>query len=323
MPLKLIPPKPGRSSFYRVRGTFHSVYLDQTTETKDKVEARKILRGWEKQILSGVISGREELTFMEAANAYISAGGEGRFLERIIRYFGAKLAAGDINQNLIDQCAAILFHSASPATRNRQVYSPISAVLRHVHINTIIRRPKGAAGNQRTRFFTIEEFDRLEAETAKHNPELAAFFTLLAYTGLRLSEALRIKRAELDLQRREVICGKTKNGDPRAVHLPVRVVVALANCEGSPRHDRLFPWSKCGAFYAMLDDAYEFAGVDPEGAPNHVLRHTYGAWMARLGVDLVDTGAWRSRSAARVYQHFIVSEEAAKADLLPGARRTK
>jgi hypothetical protein len=29
----------------------------------------------------------------------------------------------------------------------------------------------------------------------------------------------------------------------------------------------------------------------------------------------------KAPTAARVYQHFVVSEEAAKADLLPGARR--
>jgi hypothetical protein len=41
--------------------------------------------------------------------------------------------------------------------------------------------------------------------------------------------------------------------------------------------------------------------------------------MTRVGADLVGAGVWKSATAARVYQHFVVSEEAKKADALPGA----
>jgi integrase len=310
MPLKLIPPDPKRSPYYRVRGTLHGVYLDRSCQTTDQREARALLRGWTRQILSGAISGRAELTFLEAANAYASAGGD-----------DGKLPVGDINQAVVDRAALELYPDASPATRNRQVYTPISAILRHVHISTPIKRPKGAQGVQRTRFLTIEEFDRLEEATRQHNPELAAFFTLLAYTGLRLSEGLGLKWADVDLGRATALCGRTKNGDPRVVHLPPRAVAALSGL--SKDRPRLFRWSRCGILYLTARDAYESAGVETGGAPFHILRHSYGAWLARLGVDLVATGAWKSHTAARGYQHFVVSEEAAKADLLPGARRTK
>ncbi len=223
----------------------------------------------------------------------------------------------------MDRAAFDLYPEGSPATRNRQVYTPIMAILKHAKMPVPITRPTGAIGKQRTRFLTIEEFDRLEEETAKHDPEFAALITLMAYTGLRLGEALSLRRCDLNLQRREVLCGKTKNGDPRMVHLPPRVIVALQNAKGSPRHDRIFRWAKGGLFYVYAERLYARAGVDHGGAPFHILRHSYGKWMTQLGADLVGTGVWKSATAARVYQHFVVSEEAAKADLLPGARRTK
>lgn len=323
MPLKLIAPST-RSKFYRVRGTLHGVHMDRTTETADQRKARAILKRWETDILSGVISGKRELTFAGAAEAYVGAGGDGRFIPRLVKYFGPSLAAADITQALVDRAACDLHPDASPATRNRQVYTPVSAVLRHVHVNASINRPKGAQGQQRTRFLTIEEFDRLEATTAEKEPELAALFTLLAYTGLRLSEALSIERSDMELQEGRAFVRKTKNGEPRMVHLPQRAVVAIANVPKlTGRHDRLFRWSKSGMLYVLAELAYADAGVDHGGAPFHVLRHTYGRWMTQIGADLVGTKVWKSPSAARGYQHFVVSEEAAKADLLPGARRVK
>jgi integrase len=49
--------------------------------------------------------------------------------------------------------------------------------------------------------------------------------------GCRLSEALKVKPSEVDLNRSFVLCGKTKNGLPRAVHLPPVVVSELANID--------------------------------------------------------------------------------------------
>ena len=324
MPLKLIPPDPKRTPFYRIRGTLHGVYLDRSCQTADQREARALLKGWERQILRGAISGKQELTFYDAAQSYSRSRGSSLFLDNIVRYFGQSMAAKDVNQSAIDRAAQELYPSAGPATRNRQIYTPISAVLRHANIAAQIKRPKGAQGNQRTRFLSIDEFDRLEATTRRHEPELAALFTLLTYTGLRLSEALSIERKDLDLQNAKAFVQKTKNGLPRMVYLPPRVVVSLANVPKlTMRHDRLFRWSKSGLLYVLAEVAYSDSGIDHCGAPFHCLRHTFATWSAGLSLDVVRMGAWKSHQAARGYQHFVVSEEAAKADLLPGARRTK
>ena len=112
------------------------------------------------------------------------------------------------------------------------------------------------------------------------------------------------------------------NGDPREVYLQARVIAALANHpRGLDRDERLFRWCKSGGLYLLGAKVYAAAGVDHGGAPFHILRHSYGAWMTRIGADLVGLGAWKSASGARVYQHFSFNEEAEKADELPGSRR--
>jgi hypothetical protein len=57
------------------------------------------------------------------------------------------------------------------------------------------------------------------------------------------------------------------------------------------------------------------------------LRHTHATWRRLYsGADtsaLVQTGQWKSRNAAAIYEHIDVSEEARKADLLPTLTRAK
>lgn len=207
-----------------------------------------------------------------------------------------------------------LYPNASPATRNRQVYTPIMAILHRAGLAPRVRRPKGALGTPRAAWLHPEDFARLEASARAVDPELAVLFTFLAYTGLRLSEALSVQVADVRLADEFAFVGKTKNGEPRMVYLPPVVIAALANHpNGLDRVGRLFRYVKNKWLYGRAEKAYAAAGLDHKGAPFHILRHTYGALMTRAGADLVATGAWKSPAAARVYQHFATNEEARKA----------
>lgn len=258
--------------------------------------------------------------FAEAATSYMQSGKEARFLAPVIKHFGFT-AAEDIDQSTLDAAAAEIYPDAAPATRNRQVYTPVLAVLKHVGIERRFRRPKGALGEARTLFLSPDQIERIAAAAHAIDPEFAIFAAFLCYTGLRLSEALRATCDGVDLSAATAVVGKTKNGLPRAVHLPPRLVADLAaHPRGLDRSgERLFKWAKSGALYSLSRRVFKAAGVDHGGAPHHIFRHTYGALMTRAGADLVATGAWKSPAAARGYSHFATSEEARKADRLPGA----
>lgn len=320
MPLTLVPPKAGRTPNYRVRGKYLGVRVDRSTETGDKTKARQFYAALKAAIERGAFAEKSVMTIAAAMTAYVQTGGENRFLGPILRYFGKGATVDSIDQVAADAAATSLYPRATAATRNRQFYTPLLAVLSHVGIKPAIKRPKGAAGEARRLWLNSEQFERVAAAAAKEDLEFTALITLLCFTGLRLGEALSLQCAGINLDQAVAFCGKTKNGDPRPIYLPPRVITALANHpRGLDRDSRLFRWTKGGELYLLAERFYAAAGIDHGGAPFHVLRHTYGAWMTRVGADLVGAGVWKSATAARVYQHFVVSEEARKADALPGA----
>ncbi len=326
MPLKLIAPREGRSKNWRVRGTYLGVYLDRSTETADRRVAARLLAGWREQIERGEISGRAELTFDQAAVSYMQAGGDIRFAKKITDYVGTKKAAVEIGQAYVDQMAADLYPSASLATRNRQVYTPVKAILAHAKIPNQIDRPAGGDGAERHIWLEPAEFDRLHRAAQNIDAELALLLLVIFYTGLRLSEALSIDRKKIEVDRETAFVGKTKNGQPRPVYLPPVLVAALsaelAKVAAGPLFATLPALRQTGGsrFYKPVYDAYAAAGVDPQGAPFHIGRHSFGRNMTRAGADLVATNIWRSNAAKR-YEHYDPSEEARKAALIPGAKR--
>jgi integrase len=322
MPLKLIAPRQGKSPNWTIRGTYIGVRVDQTTGTPDERFAKKILAKIRDEIERGAFAKPTGPTFVMAAIKYLENGGEKRFVSRLAEHFG-NLPLARIDQTVLDAAAVTLYPKASPATRNRQVYAPVSAILKCYGILRCVQRPKGKQGNHGLRFFTPDEAYRLISAAKIHDSEFGLFLAFLLYTGCRLSEALAIDLSKVNLEEAWAYTPTTKNGKPRLIHLPPDLVHALAkHPRGLDRKGKLFRFGKNGRLYLWLDEAAKVAGVElPSRVAFHAFRHTWGAWMRRYaGLDttgLVETGAWQSRQAASIYEHAVQSEEARRADLLP------
>lgn len=323
MPLKLYPPKPGRSPYYKVRGTYLGQYVERSAKTGRRELADKCLRAIIREIECGAYAPKAGPNFAAAALSYMTHGGERRPLRKLLKHFG-ETALVEIDQAAIDAAAVALFPAGTAATRNREVYSPVSAVLKHAGVETKIKRPKGSRGRTLTAWLWPEQAGQLFKAAANVDREFACLCTLLCYTGLRLTEALRIKCDDLRLQEAYVSVGHTKNGEPRGVFIPSFVVAALANHpRGLERKgERLFRFAKSGHLYEMLGTAADAAGVElPPRSAFHIFRHTYATWMRRYaGRDirgLVGTGAWKSEQSAGRYAHVVPTEDARAAELLP------
>jgi integrase len=65
--------------------------------------------------------------------------------------------------------------------------------------------------------------------------------TFLLYAGPRLSEALRLTWAGIDLGSATALLRQTKNGEPIVVHLPPPAVAALANLDKNKRRVLTLP----------------------------------------------------------------------------------
>lgn len=319
MPIKLIKPREGKTPFWAGRGTYLGVYVDRSTKARKKSVARKVIQKWERAIERGEFSKPDPLSFAGAAKAYMQSGGDASRLPDIIGYF-KDTAAADIDQVAIDGCAAHLLPGGTSPTKNREVYTPISAVLKHAGVKFEIKRPKGWRGSKRTDWLTPERaFAALEA-AREVDPELETFLTFLLYTGPRLSEALMLRCEHVTLQEGFAYIGKTKNSDPRPVHLPPVVVATLASHpRGMDRTgQRVFRFTKCGRLYELLGEVTKRCGFK---LTFHLFCHTWATWMRRYGgldiQGLVSTQRWKDPASAARYTHVVVSEEARKADLLP------
>lgn len=334
MPLILKEPR-GTSPYYSVRGTYLGVYINRSTKAADRATAKKVLKQFEKDIERGRFTEpvKTSPTFLEASGRYVRDGHDGRFLEKIACYFG-DTPIDQIDQQKIDDAAHDLYPTATNATRNRQVHSPVSAVLRHAGVDLRLRRPPGANGKKREFTFRLEQVDALIGAAMAQEPEFGIYLTFLLYTGCRMSEALSLTIEDMDLSSASAVVRDTKNGTDRRVHLPPVLVAALAgHPRGLEREGRLFRYQKGQRLNQRLERAAEAAGVDiPDGVAFHAFRHTWASFMRRYaGLDttgLVATGAWLSHDAARRYEHAVASEEAQRADMLPiigalGVRDTK
>lgn len=336
MPIKIIPPRTeiGQKSYYG-RGTYLGVFVDKSTRTDRPAIAKRIIKKWESEIERGVFDARREgETFMSAAVRYMEAGGDRRFVAKLIAHFGEKPLRPDLArdetleqhwQREIDNAAAVLYPKASTATRNRQVHSPCSAILKTGGIKFTLTRPKGSGGQQLTGWLWPEQIEPLLNECAKIDIEFGILCVGFYYTGLRLTEWMRYLRCDrLRLNESYAFIPRTKNGEPRAVYLPPPLVAVLANHpRGLDRGEEpVFRFHKGSRLYAMLKLAAQRAGVTlPSRQKFHIFRHTYGTQMSRVAglstKGLVATGAWKSEHAASRYQHMVFSEEAQKSNLLP------
>lgn len=335
MPLRLYPPDGARSPNWRIRGTHLGTRVDVSARTADKKLAAKVLAAERARIEREAFDRRRHsdapaATFASAAVTYMEAGGERRFLEPILREIGTRSLA-QIDQATVNALAAQLYPGATPATLNRQVFTPVAAVLRAGGAVLTLRRPKGARGQART-FWLREDklFALLDAGDDLH-PRFGVLLEFLAYTGARLSEALRLRWEDVELDRAYALLRRTKNSEPQAVHLPPHMVERLTYMPRLHLHTArpvatVFGFAKSGTIYNLLSQACAASGTAiPDGVAFHAFRHTWAAWMRRYGSldtsGLVGTGRWRDRKAAAVYEHVEQSDAARRADLLPRRRR--
>lgn len=359
MPWKLKPPREGKSPYYTVRGKYCGIRIDRSTGTSEGRAAKRIFEKWKRLAEEGKYSVQppaSEPSFVNAATAYLKADGDGTYLDPILVAWKARMLA-DIDQAAIDTLAFELYPLATPQTRNRQVHTPISAVLKHVGIEKKIRRPKGWRGKKSTSWLEPDQAFALLEGADREDLEFGLLCRFILYGGgLRLGEALSRRLEHLKLDRAFCYLEDSKNGEPRGVHLPPYLVQAFLDQparritprlrgprgvflhgkpledEGIPFLDRdpkrkLFRFHNGGALRALLAGAMRRAGLSfPRRQGGfHLLCHTYGTWMHSYGgldhYDLTDTGRWIDPASTARYVHTVASAAAKKADLLPTPKR--
>ena len=203
MPLKLIPPRPGKTPNYTLRGTYLRVYVERTAGTPDKKRAAQVLKDVKQSIERGEYAAKAEPkieaprppTFADAALAYLRSGGEGKYISPIIEATGEHALRdkplAEIDQIAIDNAASALYPNAPATTTNRQFYTPVSAVLKRAGIEREVKRPKGWRGSKATEWLEPEQAFPLIDAAYELEPEFGLFCLTLLYTGMRLSDPVK------------------------------------------------------------------------------------------------------------------------------------
>jgi integrase len=350
MPLKLVPPRKGKSPNWTIRGTHLKVYVDKSSGTPRRSVARAIRDDLEREIEAGEYPPREaaprgeQPTFLSAAVAYLEAGRRRRYVAKLIKHFGERQLS-EIDQAAIDAAAVALHPAAGPGTRNASVYTPVSAILRHAGVDLRLKRPKGAKGRVVTDWLRPPDAVAIILAADDVDPELGLLLRFLLYTGPRLGAALRLERDDV-LTEEGMAWVRHQKGQPAAdVRLrdDLRDRLKSHLSATAPRR-RVFRFHQGGWLKHLLVRAKLAAlGIPcpsrrPKGwrAPSyqwawvnfHTFRHTWATWMRRYGrVDvkgLVATNNWRDERSAARYAHAVAAEEWERVDALPavGDRKT-
>ena len=326
VPLKLV--RRHNSPNYYIRGSVKGMRIDESTGVDREKAAREILTLREAELIKESIHGPAAVrTFADAVSSYVMANGEVTHLSPLVHHFGStKLAR--IGQEQIDAAARKLGDGKSPATINRQIYTPMAAVLNHAaRMNwcskPIIARPEQPEG--RVRWISEVEADALIDAAAPH---LRALVVFLLSTGARLSEALYLDWRDVDLDARRVVFVKTKNGERRSVTLHERVVRELRatpHRSGAVfrRPDGCGYADRGGAGGGQVKTAWKTMcrRANITDFSPHDCRHTWATWHYRANRDLTalqTLGGWKSVDMVMRYAHANRDEHAAGIDRLWG-----
>ena len=151
MPLRLIPPRKGKTPNWGIRGTYLKVAVDRSSGTHRKAVANRVRQQIERAIERGDYPAPrpspDAPTFLSAAVAYMKAGRSPRYIGKLIEHFGETPLA-EIGQAEIDAAAIAMYPSVTPATRNRCVYPQRRAVRPRRRARGMVEG-RAAAGDRR------------------------------------------------------------------------------------------------------------------------------------------------------------------------------
>jgi integrase len=283
MSLKLYR-RPGSKVWY-VRGTVRGIHCYETSGTSERTQAEAYRATREAELYEqSVFGARAVATFAQAAVSYLEFAERDQrtrtYTARLVNHFGNSKRLGQIDQTAADRAVtAIVGNEAAPATKRRGVYTPLAAILNHAADRKWCERPKfrlPTVPTGKTRWLTPVEALALVAAAAPH---LKPHLHFVVCTGARLSEALDLDWADVDLPAAKVVFRYTKNGFDRVAALPEAALFTLANLPGEELEPGVF--EKRGRVFRRDDGK---AYVDRERLEGGQIKTGWRGALKRAGI---------------------------------------
>lgn len=273
--------------------------------TADKKLAQDIALKHETRERRAAVHGPESVvTFAEAAEIYIDAGKDTRYVLKAANHFGDMLLAR-ITPPMIRAAAEELYPGTGPATRNRQGIAVIQAIINFAAdkglcpVITVRRFPVQKAAREAGDKNWLAAFQA--GARANGNEHIAAFARFMFETGARSGQATALVWDDLDLQRGTAILRTRKTGPgggvwERVAYLTPAMVAELANLKR--KGSQVFGYHNRNSILRAWRSAVTRAGI-PYLDRHEAGRHGFATeTIVRNKVDVptaADAGGWKSR----------------------------
>lgn len=305
-----------RDGVWYAIGTVNGERIRKSLGTRDRKRAEEQCAIFEARIWKRHSYGEESVrTFEEAAESYLTQGGEGRFLPRILKHFRGRVL-GKIKPGDLRDMAIKLYPKAVSATRNRQALIPARAVINH-------GADRGWCPPIKVKMFDVEKsrkhspVDRAwidafmkEADKSKL-PHLSAIVLFMHQTGARVAEAVNLTGECVDLSRRVAVLAKTKTEEDSVRHLTAELVVRIAALEPKTG-ERVFRYTDTKAVNRRMKAVAKRAGIAMR-TTHSAGRHSFGTNVMGGGAkvkDAMEAGGWKS--AKLFMETYVHTNEAGK-----------
>lgn len=300
MSYKLLPPgtRHGNRVYYAVV-TLKGKRREVSTETRDRGLARKFAQQLEAEMYQREVLGSgAPKTAASAIDAYIAfrrpTRNDERYLTLLRKWLG-KTAIDQITQEDFDRAAQALYPGRTAETWNRQVYTPLQAVLNHAGRTIRIKRPK----QKKPRNHAVAKDVAELLITNAGDPDLNALLVTVFYQGCRISEAISLTPERVDLVNRRICFDVSKNDEDSWRPMHEKVFEALAS---QPDYgDRMFRWKTRWGPRKALSVLRKKLGVR---FTFHMGRHSFATWLADEGThmkDIMEAGGWADHKSVLRY----------------------
>jgi integrase len=158
----------------------------------------------------------------------------------------------------------------------------------YIKQNKLLGKIKKLKENEsRWTYLKPHEVEKLKKYLSKTYHDI---FDFLIYTGLRLGEALSLKKKDIDLENGIIWIKENKTGYTHTIPINSKVREVLRKrIKNLSDNDRVFQHSD-SEFRRNFKKALKTAGLDTK-IRIHDLRHTFASWLAMSGTDIQQIAA--------------------------------
>jgi len=302
-----------RKEVWHIRGTISDgdrvVTVRRSTGQFSKRKAEQVCRYVEETLLTEMRGGISMLPFIVAADNWLAVKPRGATDKYICSILKAHFNSYQLNH--LDKEAWLHFvsknlYGSKPSNINRYRATFVS-ILHGASVPVQI--PKEKEANDRIRFLTYEEQERLLAEYPEY---IRPLFITLCYQGLRLSEALRLKRNHINLEANTLLVDQSKNGKRRVMPLHERTSILLTSFPTTSSfvftNKKCVPYADPRNLRGVHTRACKRAGISEFTI--HDWRHHWASRLVMAGASmptLMKLGGWSSERM--VLRYASVSDE--------------